>query len=239
MAISFIDFVFPQFAPLNWQNGISIYRAGGISYFQSFGELVSCRVKAGVGENYEVRLKLHSQGKCLQWMECTCQPNRRKGENCPHIAAFCLYLDQEKTSLLARMQLSSGASEAHLTTQNYKINQVITDEAEKQHNVSKAKTSKTYQNENLKFDMLLSSHYSQLISIDKDKEDPWLNVTVMLDNLKKITYRFGIDEACRLLFNTTYSEKVTKKAAKLVEHSYLAKRFFFIKKHDDKSIKIY
>ena len=52
-SISFIDFVFPQFAPATWQGGVSVFHAGGLQNLQVFGELVSARVKTGIGENYE------------------------------------------------------------------------------------------------------------------------------------------------------------------------------------------
>ena len=113
---SFIDFVFSQFQATNWQNGISIYRSGGIHNFQAYGELLSCRVKAGIGENYEVRMKIHAQGRFVQWMECTCQANRRRAEKCQHLAAFCIYLDQEKATYLQKLNSGTGGSELHLSS---------------------------------------------------------------------------------------------------------------------------
>jgi uncharacterized Zn finger protein len=98
--LSFIDIVFPQFSGNYWQGGVSLFRSGSVGKLSFYGELVSARVRAGIGENYDVRLKLHSQGKGVQWMECTCQANRRKGEKCSHIAALCLVLDQEMLRFL-------------------------------------------------------------------------------------------------------------------------------------------
>ncbi|APJ02522.1 DEAD/DEAH box helicase [Silvanigrella aquatica] len=230
---SFIDFVFTQFPSSNWQNGISIYRSGGIHNFQAYGELFSCRVKAGIGENYEVRMKLHSHGRFVQWMECTCQANRRRAEQCQHIAAFCIYLDQEKAPYLQKMNLGTGGSELHLNSLNLKHqNQsapekkdTIFSSQEKWEIINDAK--QMLESNNL--ENIFSSSVTELVSIDIDKEEPWLNAVVQIDSSKKINYRFGIDDTCKLLFNSKYFEKASKNVLKLISHNVIAKRYFNVK----------
>lgn len=101
---SFVDSIYHQFSSQNWQNGISIYRSGGVLFFQTYVELASARVRTGIGENYDVRVKLHTSGRYVQWMECTCQANRRRGEKCSHIAAFCIFLCHEKTRIFKKIK---------------------------------------------------------------------------------------------------------------------------------------
>ncbi|KAB8030815.1 DEAD/DEAH box helicase [Fluviispira multicolorata] len=232
---SFIDFVFPQFLANNWQNGISIFRSGGVHNFNSYGELLSGRVKAGIGENYEVRMKIHAQGRFVQWMECTCQANRRRAEKCAHIAAFCIYLDQEKPIFLQRMNLGTGGSELHLnsTSPRPKLLQAddqknsIFNAQEKWEIINDAKQTL----ESNSFENIFSSNATELVSIDVDKEEPWLNVTVKIDFAKKLNYRFGIDDTCKLLFNTKHYEKASKNVLNLIKHGVTAKRYFDIKNH--------
>jgi SNF2 family DNA or RNA helicase len=232
-AHSFIEFVFNQFLAQSWQNGISIFRSGGITHFQAFGELLSCKIRAGIGENHEVRLKIHSHGKFVQWMECTCQANRRRAEKCSHIAAFCIYLDQEQAAYLQRLNLSAGDSEAYLKTtipilpissHEEKKNDIFNSE-EKWNIIKTAK--KTLEQNN--FETIFSSPVTELISIDLDKEEPWLNVCVKIENTKKLNYRFGVDDTCRLLFQIKYIEKSSEKVRNLIRNDFVAKRYFEIK----------
>jgi SNF2 family DNA or RNA helicase len=229
---TFIDFVSTQFQASNWQNGISIYRSGGIHNFQAYGELISCKVKAGIGENYEVRIKIHSLGKFIQWMECTCQANRRRAEKCPHLAAFCIYLDQEKAPYLQKMNLGAGGSDLHLNPINF--------QKATQQNTSNNKNSAFSPQE--KWDIIndakqiiesnnlenIFSSAIEIISIDLDKEEPWLNITVKIDSSKIINYRFSIDDTCKILFNSKYLNKISPKALQLIDHKYTAKRYFNI-----------
>lgn len=70
---------------------------------------------------------------------------------------------------------------------------------------------------------------AELVSIEVDKEEPWLNAIVKIDNSKKLSYRFGVDDTCKLLFNSKYSEKASKNVVKLINHSIQAKRYFDIR----------
>lgn len=230
---SFIDFVFSQFQATNWQNGISIYRSGGIHNFQAYGELLSCRVKAGIGENYEVRMKIHAQGRFVQWMECTCQANRRRAEKCQHLAAFCIYLDQEKATYLQKLNLGTGGSELHLSSVHTKPQTVPQQEnknaifsaEEKWEIINDAK--QVLESSNL--ENIFSSNVAELVSIDIDKEEPWLNALVQIDSARKLNYRFGVDDTCKLLFNTKYLDKASGPVQKLINHEIVAKRYFNIK----------
>lgn len=230
---SFIDFVFSQFQASNWQNGISIYRSGGIHNFQAFSELLSCRVKAGIGENYEVRMKVHTQGRFIQWMECTCQANRRRAEKCQHIAAFCIYLDQEKKPLLQRLNFGTGDSDSHLNA--VQPSSPVPQKTENKKSIFRAdekweiiKDAKQILESN-NLENIFSSNVTELVSVDLDKEEPWLNATVQIDSSKKINYRFGIDDTCKLLFNDKYIEKSSPQVKKLISHNIFAKRYFNVK----------
>ena len=91
----FIESLYPQFSPGNWQSGVTIFRSGDVVHFQFFSDLLSARIKISSREFYEVRFKLNAEQSYIQWMECSCQANRRHSEKCAHIAAFSIYIDLE------------------------------------------------------------------------------------------------------------------------------------------------
>lgn len=234
VAISFIDTVYPQFSSQNWQNGISIFRSGGITRFQVYGELFNGRIRAGIGEVYEVRMKLHGQGKVVQWMECTCPPNRRRGEKCAHIASFCIYLDQEQASVLLKMNIDAGHSDEYLSTITTKPPTPTDSEASSPafdfHEKMKLINEGRSLIENSGVENIFASQSTEVLSIVSDAEKPWLNVTVRIIGEKKLTYRFGIDDTCKLLFNSNYTKHASKEVLHMIEHGVVAKRFFDVKK---------
>lgn len=231
---SFIGSIFRQFTLLNWQNGISIYRSGGVINFQTYVELVSARIKTGIGEAYDVRIKLHTSGRFVQWMECTCQGNRRRGEKCAHIAAFCIFLSADKQSYLRKLNIEPGEIDEYLTLSMNKSSSkeensepVPFDFKEKMNLI---KESKSILNDN-SLENIFSQKSTDIISIDLDKEEPWINVTAKIDNNKKLNYRFGIDDTCKLFYNTNYAKKVSKNLQKLINENIKAKRLFVVTKN--------
>lgn len=85
----------------DWLAGIELYRDNRISKVNHFEQLIYGKVRTFAG-NQEVRLKLHTNGKMIQWVECTCPRNRKKGIYCEHIAALFLHLHQERDDLFSQ-----------------------------------------------------------------------------------------------------------------------------------------
>ena len=258
-SISFIDFVFPLFQPQSWQSGISIFHAGGVLNFQRFGEMVSARVRAGIGETFDVRIKLHSQGKCVQWMECTCQANRRRGEKCAHLASFCLYLDQDKASILERMNMSAGTSDRYLLgaladksvadalnafsssgTGVDETGSAVGGRSAHAAGASGFLTSGADQArpEFTVAESVIQSQVSNILSATLDDSEPCLLVAVNLDGKRQLTYRLGVDDASRVLENPAVAEKLPKKFAAVINHGLTARRFFDVKRNGKLGLKI-
>lgn len=234
-AISFIEFVFPQFTTQNWSSGISVYNSGGVAGLQAYGEMVSAKCKAGIGENYDVRLKLHGQGKCVQWMECTCQANRRRGEKCSHLAAFCIYLDQDKPDLLVRMNLSSGASDKYMRIDYNPKNELefpSTSSRQAQPHVENQKTTL------FQFDSILGGAQTKIQSLTFIEEEWTLLVHVLIDGTKKLSYRLGVDDSYRALTEVEIGDLAPKKIAIDLENAFYAKRFFNVKKLGKQGLQI-
>ncbi|MES2615002.1 MAG: DEAD/DEAH box helicase [Bdellovibrionota bacterium] len=225
--------IFRQFSAQNWQNGISIYRSGAVCNFKTYDELASVRVKTGIGESFDVRIKLHTSGRFVQWMECTCQANRRRGEKCAHIAAFCFYLCHEKKDYLKQLNIEPGEIDDYFTLSLEK--QVLKEEASSSPFDFKEKMgiiheAKSILKEN-SIENIFSKNSVEIISIDLDKEEPWVNVTAKIDENKTLNYRFGVDDTCKLFFHTNYANKVSKNLQKLINEKFVAKRAFEVVKN--------
>jgi superfamily II DNA or RNA helicase len=241
-AISFIDFVFPQFSSMNWRLGVGIYRAGGISNFHGPRELISARIRAGIGEIYDVRMKLHTQGKCVQWMECTCQAYRRHNEKCQHLAAFCIYLDQDKSETLRRMNLSAGESDKYLYGR-----------PEREETTPPPTTGKKAGNEpHLVVEPAAASAFEtdeppplawrqqaqEVLQADISEQEPLLLLTVLIRDSKKITYCLGVDDAIRALALPEVQARFSAKLNRFYTVGHTARRFFDVANGGPSSLKI-
>lgn len=235
---SFIDIIFRSFNPANWKNGISIYQFGNILHFQNFGNLFSASIKSGIGEKNEVRIKFQAQGNFVQWMECTCQANRKNGEKCPHLAAFCLYLNQEKQQLLEKIHVPTTPSEQYLSSLYEKLdlhkenNIPLNTQPIKKSTILEKKIISEVHN----FESIFVSKNVEILKIERDSEDPWINVSVAIDNLRKVTYRFSVDDTCKILFNPEYRKKASRDVSHLLEHHITAKRFFDVKMDEKQNL---
>lgn len=81
----------------DWLYGIDLYRENKLTKLTKFQNLISASVQTLDGQ-HEVRLKLHPNGHMIQWVECTCIKNRKKGKPCEHIAALLFQFHQESPS---------------------------------------------------------------------------------------------------------------------------------------------
>lgn len=111
MGIRFFESIFQQFPHESLVSGLSVYRAGGVQRFETFGELAQARVREGLGEYFDVHLKFHADGRGIQWFDCGCKENRRRGLKCAHLAAVCIFVDQDRPRFLEEHKLTAGASD--------------------------------------------------------------------------------------------------------------------------------
>jgi SNF2 family DNA or RNA helicase len=231
-SLSFVDIVFPLFQPVHWQAGVGIFHAGGVQGVQSYGELVSARVKAGIGENYEVRIKLHAQGKAVQWMECTCQIYRRRNEKCPHLAAFVIQIDQEHPQMLTKLGLGAGGSDKRMRPEIkppdvFSQNAVLSSSAPVSGGFDVGKST---------VEGLLSQRLGQIKGLSLSEEDGTLNVALQGESGKKVVYPLRADDAVRILRNDDIRALLPKKITQ--QPPYFAKRFFDLLKHSRAGVKV-
>ena len=235
--LSFINIVFPQFLAQHWQTGVSLFRSGSVTKLSFYGELVSARVKAGIGENYDVRLKLHAQGKGVQWMECTCQANRRKGEKCGHIAALCILLDQERPETLERFGLSGGGADRFLFKKETSFAEVLLNDSQALDEDSDA-VAKAHPDASRGLGIILTEGKAKITEASWNDDDFTMQLSVDYGPKKSLTYNLGIDDAVRILSSGEISSQIPKKVSSLLSATLTAERVFDCRKDEGNGIRI-
>jgi superfamily II DNA or RNA helicase len=237
----FVDVIFPQFAGPQWQGGVSLFRSGSVINLSFYGELVSARVRAGIGENYDVRLKLHSQGKGVQWMECTCQANRRRGEKCAHLAALCLVLDQDRPEVLEKFGLSGMGADKHLLKKDNSIENMLMNESSGESAAPSPLHIKSPAGGEVSrgLGIILTEGKAKILSAQWIEEDCSLQLTVEYGQNKSLTYNLQIDDAVRVITSPDISAQIPKKIQSVVSSTYTANRVFDCRKHGQAGVQIY
>ena len=87
----------------DWVDGLSLYQAGKVSQLNDYHGLITSTVSPDLRSAVEVRLKIHPNGRYIQWIECTCKKNRTSGQYCEHMAAFMISIDRESPTLLGHL----------------------------------------------------------------------------------------------------------------------------------------
>lgn len=213
--LSFIDIVFSQFSGPHWQGGVSLFRSGSVTKLSLYGELVSARVRAGIGENYDVRLKLHAQGKGVQWMECTCQANRRKGEKCSHIAALCLVLDQEHPETLEKFGLAGSGADKYLFKKESTFENVLLGESGADSLTQAGGAAKAATDASRGLGIILTEGKARIVDSSWNDEDCTLQLSVDYGSKKALTYNLGIDDAIRILSSSGVKTQIPKRPLQL------------------------
>ena len=98
-----LEFFYDHVDEDDWLYGLDIYTSGRVEGLRSMHGLVTAKVSAGGPRGEEARLKIHPNGHCIQWIECTCRKNRASGIYCEHLAAFMICIDRERSELLANL----------------------------------------------------------------------------------------------------------------------------------------
>lgn len=239
--LSFVDIVFPQFAGPQWQGGVSLFRSGSVVNLSFYGELVSARVRAGIGENYDVRLKLHSQGKGVQWMECTCQANRRRGEKCAHLAALCVVLDQDRPEVLEKFGLSGLGADKFLFKKETSFENVLLGSAGTDSAASSTVPNKAPAGGEISrgLGIILTEGKARVLDARWTDKDCSLQLTVDYGPEKSLTYNLPIDDAFRVLTSPDIKGQIPKKILALVSSTLTATRVFDCRKSGPAGVQIY
>jgi superfamily II DNA or RNA helicase len=115
MPVHFFDSIANEFSHESWVSGMSIYHSGGVRKFENYEDLTQAEIRAGLGEYFKVHLKFHGEGRTIQWMDCTCKDNRRRGTRCAHLAALCIHIDSDEEKFLKSHGFTGGTAEERIT----------------------------------------------------------------------------------------------------------------------------
>ena len=101
MKTDILDFFYEHTNDLDWHEGLDLYTTGKVKDVNPIHGLLMGKVTSNIGADLEVRLKVHPNGKFIQWIECTCRKNRTTGQYCEHISAFMICLQHDFKKQLA------------------------------------------------------------------------------------------------------------------------------------------
>jgi len=87
----------------DWDEGFDLYQSGRVDNAVPGAGLIQSKVTDRTFAKLEVRIKVQTESKCIQWIECTCRKHRLSGRYCEHIAAVMLHIDREQSSLFASL----------------------------------------------------------------------------------------------------------------------------------------
>lgn len=100
---SVINAIYEHLDPLDWEDGIDIYKSGKIEGFNDYSGLISVKMESESLRKLDVRLKIHPNREMIQWFECSCFKNRRTGAFCEHLIALLLQIDREAPKLFEKL----------------------------------------------------------------------------------------------------------------------------------------
>lgn len=103
MKTNILEFFYEHVDEDDWLTGLDLYTSGKVEQIKAMHGLITARISSNGGRGEETRLKIHPNGHCIQWIECTCKKNRTGGQYCEHLASFMISIDREKPELLASL----------------------------------------------------------------------------------------------------------------------------------------
>lgn len=184
MKTNILEFFYEHVDEDDWLNGLNLYTSGKVEEIRAAHGLVSSRVLAGGPRGEEARLKIHPNGHCIQWIECTCKKNRAGGYYCEHLAAFMISIDREKPQLLASLDAKMPLK--HPVAPRRKAPKVEGEKEKKDRNEGAAQTILTHLKGNIQYVRLLA-------------HGPTMRVRLEIKPGEYTNYHLGLDESAKFL----------------------------------------
>ncbi len=104
-----LDFFYSQMEEEEWLEGVDLNQTGYVTLKDQYNQMTIVHVESSGPQPHEVRIKLHSNGQILQWIECSCYKSRRSHTYCQHMAASILFLYEKKNSALKNLKVQAPA----------------------------------------------------------------------------------------------------------------------------------
>ncbi|MBP9709002.1 MAG: DEAD/DEAH box helicase [Oligoflexales bacterium] len=183
-----LDYFYQHLDQDDWLDGIELYQSSAVDFKKNFHGLIYGQVKEDQVQ-FDVRLKLHPNGNCIQWIECSCPKNRRLGTYCSHIVALMLYIDRERSELFANLNLKMPLKTPVNKRSNKTAKAAINAESNEQ--LSTTKNTPTSS---------ILDHLKDLIkSVKLVHKGPFLRVQLAIKQNQSTHYDLAIDDAARFI----------------------------------------
>ena len=192
-----LEFFYEHVDENDWLNGLDLYTSGKVEQIRSMHGLVTARILTTGHRGEEARLKIHPNGHCIQWIECTCKKNRTTGQYCEHLAAFMISIDRERGELLASLDTKMPLK--HPVTSRKKVDKAEADREKKERGEGAAQTILTHLKGNIQYVRLMAN-------------GPTMKVRLEIKAGEHTNYHLELDDAAKFLQThprlTTASEDV-------------------------------
>lgn len=183
MKKNILEFFYEHVDEDDWLAGLDLYTSGRVEQLRSMHGLVTARISGGKSE--ESRLKIHPNGHCIQWIECTCKKNRVSGYYCEHLTAFMICIDREKPELLATLDTKMPLK--HPVAQKKKKPLIEPEEGKKKdRSEGAAQTILSHLKGNIQYVRLMAN-------------GPTMKVRLEIKAGEYTTYHLQLDEAAKFL----------------------------------------
>lgn len=182
-----LDYVYNSVDEDDWHDAIDIIQQKGVTNLRQTDTLFTASVALD-HKKFEVRLKIHPDGKYIQWLECTCSKNRRYNQVCAHIAALIIMISQKKENVFK--DLNKLIPFSQLKTRKRKTQDPY--QASQPPEEKKASSSKV---------ATVSHFLSQIETISFSSESGEFKLTLENDKSKKNEFFLGIDEGAQFLLS--------------------------------------
>ena len=218
---SIIEFFYDHVEENDWLTGLDLYTAGKVEKIRSMHGLVTSKVTSISAKAEETRLKIHPNGHCIQWLECTCKKNRTSGQLCEHLAAFMICIDRETPNILAN--LDARMPMKHPIASKKKQLKTTESIEKKEKSEGAAQTILSHLKGNIQNVRLLAN-------------GPALKVRLEIKNGEFTNYHLDLDDAARFLQSHTKLTNATEEVKKLKVFGQLVCRGTRIYQEEDEKI---
>lgn len=177
-----LEFFYEHVDEDDWLSGLNLYTSGKVEEIRAAHGLVSTRILSGNPRGEEARLKIHPNGHCIQWIECTCKKNRAGGYYCEHLAAFMISIDREKPQLLASLDAKMPLK--HPVAPKRKPQKIEGEKEKKDKNEGAAQTILAHLKGNIQYVRLLAHGPTMRVRLEI-KPGEYTNYHLELDDAAK------------------------------------------------------
>lgn len=200
--VDLLEYFYEHLSEDDWLEGVDIYQAGKVNGVQAMHNLITCKVQNNNRPPSEVRLKIHPNGKVIQWIECTCRKNRSYGQYCEHIAALMIHIDREKATFINKLDVKMPMKPPAVTKKSKKS---ISGPAE----ISKKFASNSKEKLKGASQSLLDHLKGSIQHISLISQGPNIRVKIEIKPGTMTNYDLSVDESARFLLTNSSTNSMS------------------------------